>query len=77
MLASSERGEDLRSALDEDGVAFPAFGTHPVQFVDVFPRTADQKIHLVPQDLDTEASCRGGLYHYEPDPGSAEWSVMR
>ena len=32
----------------------------PVQFVDVFPRTADRKVHLVPEDLDREAPL--GLY---------------
>ena len=38
----------------------PPDGTNPVQFVDVFPLTADRKIHLVPEALDREAP--EGLY---------------
>ena len=33
----------------------PPSGDAPVQFVDVFPGTADRKVHLVPEDLDREA----------------------
>jgi len=75
MLETSEHGAELKRALDADSVAFPAFGTTPVQFVDVFPRTLDRKVHLVPEDLDTEAERRGGLYHYESDPGSQEFPL--
>ena len=37
----------------------------PVQFVDVFPRTADGRIDLVPEALDRDAP--EGLYAYRPD----------
>ena len=40
----------------------------PVQFVDVFPKTPDRRIHLVPEPLDAEAPM--GLYAYQPDPAS-------
>jgi anaerobic selenocysteine-containing dehydrogenase len=36
--------------------------------VDVFPRTADGKVHLCPDHLDREAPL--GLYGYQPDPAS-------
>jgi anaerobic selenocysteine-containing dehydrogenase len=55
-----------RRALDETGLVLPAYGTGPVQFVDVFPWTSDGKIHLVPEDLDREAP--EGLYHYRHEP---------
>ncbi len=68
ILRHEKRGDEMTASLAEQGIAFPDFGTTPVQFVDVFPRTGDGKIHLVPPELDAEAGGRGGLYHYEPDP---------
>jgi anaerobic selenocysteine-containing dehydrogenase len=44
----------------------PDFGDVPIQFRDVFPRTPDGRIHLVPQALDAEAP--HGLYAYGDDP---------
>ncbi len=70
LLAQSERGDELRAALDDPGIAFPETGQTPVQFVDLFPGTADGKIHLVPEALDREAP--QGLYTYQDDPGSAQ-----
>ncbi len=69
ILDSSGRGADLRAELTAKGFARPASGDHPVQFVDVFPKTDDRKIHLVPVALDAEA--REGLYTYQEDPGTA------
>jgi anaerobic selenocysteine-containing dehydrogenase len=62
VFASSRRAAELREAIASDGVAHPEFGTHPVQFVDVFPRTPDRRVHLVPEDLDREAPL--GLYGF-------------
>ena len=72
MLASlagmaSAVGDELR----ETSKATPPHGGRPVQFVDVFPRTPDGKIHLCPADLDAEAP--QGLYGYQPDPGSERY----
>lgn len=53
--------------------AVPPFGTTPIQFVDVFPRTADGKVDLFPEALDAEAA--GGLYSYRPDPGSPQFPL--
>jgi anaerobic selenocysteine-containing dehydrogenase len=52
----------------ERGFALPPFGDRPVQFVDVFPKTADRRIHFVPADLDAEAPA--GLYAYQADPAT-------
>ncbi len=49
-------------ALDREAVAFPPFGSTPIQMVDELPRTPDRKIHLFPADLDAEAP--GGLYGF-------------
>ena len=71
MLAVDERGAQLGEALAADNIAFPEFGDSPVQFVDVFPRTDDQRVHLVPAELDAEAAATGGLYAFQADPRSA------
>jgi anaerobic selenocysteine-containing dehydrogenase len=49
--------------LEAQGVALPARGLDPVQMVDLLPETADGKIHLCPEDLDSEAP--GGLYSFQ------------
>jgi anaerobic selenocysteine-containing dehydrogenase len=72
-LASSPRGSELTRELDRNGIAFLAEGVAPVQFVDVFPRTSDRKIDLVPESLDREAP--HGLYHYEPDPAGSRFPL--
>jgi anaerobic selenocysteine-containing dehydrogenase len=70
ILDSSGRGADLTAELVQHGYAKPSSGDRPIQFVDIFPRTADRKIHLVPVALDAEA--REGLYTYQADPASAK-----
>jgi len=56
--------EDMRN----DRRPAPVFGTRPIQFVDVFPNTADRKVDLCPADLD--AAAPNGLYYYQPDPAT-------
>ena len=46
----------------------PPFGGRPIQFVDVFPLTADRKIALCPPALDAEAPL--GLYGFQTDPAT-------
>ena len=65
----SPAGDGLR----EHGVATPPYGGHPVQFVDVFPRTPDGKVHLWPAELEAEAPA--GLYGYQPDPGTEAYPL--
>jgi anaerobic selenocysteine-containing dehydrogenase len=57
-------GDDLRDRWS----AAPPHQGRPVQFVDVFPRTGDRKVHLCPDALDREAPL--GLYGFQPDPAS-------
>jgi anaerobic selenocysteine-containing dehydrogenase len=73
LLASSPRGNALSAALARDGIAYLEAGAAPVQFVDLFPRTPDRKVHLVPEALDREAP--RGLYHYEADPGGPRFPL--
>jgi len=73
ILRASPSGAAIRRALDADRIAFPGGNAAPVQFVDVFPLTADGRIHLVPEGLDREAP--GGLYAFRPDPESAEFPL--
>ncbi len=73
ILKKSLEGSALRETLDRNGLAFPRGNPAPVQFVDVFPRTPDGKIHLVPEALDREAPF--GLYHYQENPRSGRFPL--
>jgi anaerobic selenocysteine-containing dehydrogenase len=55
----------------QEGIAFPAEGRTPVQFVDVFPRTPDQRVHLWPESVPAAA----GLYGWQPDPATDEYPL--
>ena len=69
----AELPAEIGSPLGDDGIAPPPWDGAPVQFVDVFPRTTDQKIHLCPLALDREAPL--GLYGYQTDPGTDEYPL--
>jgi anaerobic selenocysteine-containing dehydrogenase len=62
-------GDDLRDRWK----ANPPYGGRPVQFVDVFPKTADNKVDLFPAALDKQAPM--GLYGYQADPGTNEFPL--
>jgi anaerobic selenocysteine-containing dehydrogenase len=62
-------GDDLRDGRRPA----PAFGTRPVQFVDVFPNTPDRRVDLCPASLEAESS--NGLYHYLPDPATDRYPL--
>jgi len=64
---------DVGLQLESAGRAAPAFGFRPVQFVDVMPRTFDQKVDLFPDALEAEAPT--GLYTFQPDPGSERFPL--
>ena len=68
LLGSSREKEALAAALERDGVAYPGGLAAPVQFVDVFPRTPDRRMRLLPEELDREAPA--GLYAYRPEPAA-------
>jgi anaerobic selenocysteine-containing dehydrogenase len=57
----------------DTGRAVPQCGFRPVQFVDVMPRTSDQKVDLFPEALEAEAPM--GLYSFVPDPGSERFPL--
>ena len=55
-----------------EGAPPPAPGSgHPIQFVDVMPKTADRRIHLYPATLES----RHGLYQFQPDPATVEYPL--
>ena len=62
-------GEELL----QTGTATPPFDGAPVQFVDVFPLTADRKVDLFPAGLDQQAPA--GLYGYRPDPATEQYPL--
>ncbi|RMH16854.1 MAG: molybdopterin oxidoreductase family protein [Acidobacteria bacterium] len=73
LLDGDGDGDATARALADEGIAFPPFGRRPVAFVDLRPRTADGKIHLLPEALDREAP--EGLYAYRPDPASERFPL--
>jgi anaerobic selenocysteine-containing dehydrogenase len=64
-----------RAALDEKGTILATFdgSERPIQFVNVFPKTGDRKIHLVPEALDREAPL--GLYGFQENPWQSDGSL--
>ncbi len=64
---------EIRGDLMEHGAATPPHRGAPVQFVDVFPLTADGKVHLFSETFDREAPA--GLYGYQPDPATDQFPL--
>jgi anaerobic selenocysteine-containing dehydrogenase len=62
-------GRDIRAGTRAE----PPFGSAPIQFVDVFPNTADEKIDLFPAAL--ESSAPQGLYRYQADPATDRYPL--
>lgn len=60
IVSQSDRAGYITDSLSRTRTALPDCGGHPVQFVDVFPKTSDGKAHLFPEELDREAP--QGLY---------------
>jgi anaerobic selenocysteine-containing dehydrogenase len=73
MRVSSRLPEPLGTELMERGSVTPPYGGGPVQFVDVFPLTADRKVHLFPEELERQAT--GGFYTYRPDPATGRYPL--
>jgi anaerobic selenocysteine-containing dehydrogenase len=69
----SQVPEPAGAELREHGVATPPYGGRPIQFVDVFPWTADGKVQLFSEQLDAEAPA--GLYSYQPDPATGDFPL--
>jgi anaerobic selenocysteine-containing dehydrogenase len=66
--------EHVSAGLMQEGIASPPHDGRPVQFVDVFPLTADGKVDLCPDALDTQAPL--GLYGYQPDPATDRFPLV-
>ena len=62
-------GADLRNG----DSPVPPFRPAPIQFVDVFPLTADRKVDLFPAAL--EATAPAGLYRFQPDPATDRYPL--
>jgi anaerobic selenocysteine-containing dehydrogenase len=73
VVGTSREGARIAGELAANGQSLPPGGMRPVQFVDVFPGTADRKIELVPKSLDSEAP--RGLYGYQDDPATAKFPL--
>ena len=65
--------EPIADPLRAGQMPSPPFGPAPVQFVDVFPNTADRKVHLFPAALDAETPI--GLYRFQPDPATERYPL--
>jgi anaerobic selenocysteine-containing dehydrogenase len=65
--------QQVGAELMERGAATPPYGGRPVQFVDVFPLTADAKINLFPAALDQQAP--EGLYGFQSDPATDRYPL--
>ncbi len=63
----------ISQGVADSGAATPPHGGRPVQFVDVFPRTHDRKVHLWSDALSAEAP--KGLYAYIDDPASEQYPL--
>jgi anaerobic selenocysteine-containing dehydrogenase len=68
-----ELPETIGAGLRAGGMATPPCGSAPIQFVDVFPNTADRKVDLFPAAL--EASAPMGLYRFQPDPATERYPL--
>jgi len=63
--------EAIRTRLQAGEVATGPANGAPIQFVDVVPKTPDEKIHLAPAELESTH----GLYTYQPDPGTDRYPL--
>ena len=73
LRVTSRLPEAVASELMERGSVTPPFNGAPVQFVDVLPRTPDEKVHLFPDELDAQAPA--GLYGFQPDPATERFPL--
>jgi anaerobic selenocysteine-containing dehydrogenase len=73
LLRITSRMGAIGSELMERGVATPPHGGTPIQFVDVFPLTADKKVNLFPEEIAGDAP--EGLYGYQQDPATERFPL--
>jgi anaerobic selenocysteine-containing dehydrogenase len=73
MRVASKMTNGIGAELLEKGYATPPHGGAPIQFVDVFPLTADRKVNLYPDEIAHGAPA--GLYGYQPDPATDQYPL--
>ncbi|MDE2977569.1 MAG: molybdopterin-dependent oxidoreductase [Acidobacteriota bacterium] len=66
-------GRRRQRQLADEGLALPETGRRPIQFVDVFPHTADRRVHLCPRSLEAESA--RGLYAFHSEPGDGRYPL--
>jgi anaerobic selenocysteine-containing dehydrogenase len=71
MELSGRLPESLGPAVAQGLQSEPPGGIRPVQFVDVLPKTADQRAHLFPSEIGPPA----GLYTYHAVPPTAQYPL--
>ena len=66
--------DSVRDSLLASGAATPECPPLPIQFVDVLPRTADGKIDLFPEELESEAPA--GIYTYRGETSADTFPLV-
>ena len=66
-------GRQRERQLANEGLVLPETGRRPIQFVDVFPHTADRKVHICPPSLEAESA--RGLYAFHSEPGDGRYPL--
>ncbi len=66
-------GRQRERQLANEGLVLPETGRRPIQFVDVFPQTADRRVHLCPPSLEAESA--RGLYAFHSEPGDGRYPL--
>jgi anaerobic selenocysteine-containing dehydrogenase len=73
MRVASKMTGGVGAELLDRGHATPPHGGAPIQFVDVFPLTADRKVNLYPEEI--AGAAPAGLYGYQPDPATGQYPL--
>jgi anaerobic selenocysteine-containing dehydrogenase len=73
MRVAGRMPQAVGSELLERGVASPPYDGRPVQFVDVFPLTANRKVNLFPDEIASAAP--RGMYGYQEDPATEQFPL--
>lgn len=66
-------GRQRERQLVDEGLVLPETGRRPIQFVDVFPHTADRRVHLCPPSLEAESA--RGLYAFHSEAGDGRYPL--
>src|SRR5579872_1644789 len=73
MRIASRLTGGIGTELLEKGYVTPPHDGAPIQFLDVFPLTADRKVNLYPEEIAHDAPA--GLYGYQADPATDRYPL--